>query len=247
MSAKNIREQITKYREEIIKEPLYPYFKRSLIWVHYDSVEHGTSLDDYPKTLSKQLAYRTDILMQLTLSGQVDIHGNLQYINSLYAKYGIVADCVGQTFVRWFKKLPEIRVEMPIAEAQKTIWFERACPLYKKLVERYYTPFVEEVLIFRALAEILPQPIAEAIFDCIWGVIGRRPYYEIRMIRTNREDAWRDEVCYTYYDMYGEMPDQLGIPDAESWEAAAKMLYSEPEPVDYNCYGITDPEGDYGW
>ncbi len=49
--------------------------------------------------------------------------------------------------------------------------------LQKKMIGKYETPYQEEVITLRLLAQ-LPQPIAEAIEDCIRGVMERRfvPY-----------------------------------------------------------------------
>lgn len=92
-------------------------------------------------------------------------------------------------------------------------------PLQAKLVGKYGTPYPEEVIALRFIA-LLPQPIAEAIADCIHGVIERRfVEYPAPALSYTSQHAFERELYYTAqpYDIY--IPNGLHMQDKRDWEA----------------------------
>lgn len=146
----------------------------------------------------------------------------------LYAKYGITAlvDLVGgdhYTARLHFTALPEITYMYEFDS--KTIGFMHLSDIYQKLIKKYLTPYVEEAYTLELLPRVLPQPIAEAITDCIMGVISRRIALYGNRVEPIWQNAWSQETCLTYVDMFGYWPPiNEKIPAGESWEAAAAEI-----------------------
>lgn len=102
--------------------------------------------------------------------------------------------------------------------------------LSRKLIEKYLTPYIEEAYTLELLPTVLPQPIAEAIADCLMGVIARRAVYSWGLaLAVNYVTAWDQEVILTYRDMFKASPRVPKIPAADSWEAAAKKMMKASE------------------
>lgn len=100
--------------------------------------------------------------------------------------------------------------------------------LQRKIVSVYGTPYQEEVIALRLLA-LLPQPIAEAISDCILGVMERRfiLYYNPAMTYLSIS-AVEEEIRYTAYPtrVYPEH-DAKKMVDKRAWEVVAARLIEE--------------------
>lgn len=98
-----------------------------------------------------------------------------------------------------------------------------------KLIERWYTPYVDEILAIRQLHILLPQPIAEEIESCMCGVIARRflQPYKMKLAKWNTRVAFENEIAFTYIDMFGYIPPESSLLTLRgvSWEAAAIRLH----------------------
>lgn len=70
-----------------------------------------------------------------------------------------------------FNQIPEVII---ILKKSDIILGLRQLRCSRELIKRFGTPHVDEILTLRLLPQILPQPIAEAIADCMHGVITRR-------------------------------------------------------------------------
>lgn len=101
----------------------------------------------------------------------------------------------------------------------------------EKLISRWYTPYVDEILIIRALHMLLPQPIAEEVERCMCGVIARRFLrpYKMKLAKWNTRVAFENEIAFTYVDMFGDLPpaDSLLTARGNSWETAAILLHKK--------------------
>ncbi len=149
------------------------------------------------------------------------------FIVECYRKYGYLAEVewVGKnkeigTVTLSFIHMPDIKNRFDI---DMRVSYELECrPLHYKLIDKYLTPYVEEAYTIELLPKILPQPIAEAIMECIMGVIARRIHWRnISKATLDWTKAWDQEVYLTYADMFGALPHSIRIPSANSWEAAA--------------------------
>lgn len=161
---------------------------------------------------------------------------NLEYlapfIIDCYLKCGInaVIYCVGAhkefgTITLSFVHLPHITHVISNLDTRNDMYLG-INGLQQKLIETYLTPYVEEAYTLELLPQVLPQPIAEAIADCIMGVIARRRHNDGRPpLVADWQTAWDHEVILTYVDMFGTWPrDKRLIPAEDSWEATAKKM-----------------------
>lgn len=125
-----------------------------------------------------------------------------------------------------FDKIPDVVICLP-RHLGVIGWWDLHCT--KKLIGRFGTPHVDEILTLRLLPQILPQPIAEAIADCMHGVITRRIIEDSSRVYYpwNTPEAWAEEVEFTYIDSYaGESDHIMGFP-TNSWEADAHKLRAQ--------------------
>jgi hypothetical protein len=92
--------------------------------------------------------------------------------------------------------------------------------LQKKIVGAHGTPYQEEVIALRLITLLLPQPIAEAIEDCIRGVMERRfiQYITPAMGYTSKLAYWR-ELYYTAYPARIDIGRDTPMTDRRQWEA----------------------------
>lgn len=132
----------------------------------------------------------------------------LPYLSAEYSRAGICCKCTGILLTRWFERFPEIQQHTRVNYYISPDQFADTSALFVELMKYHQTPHVDEILAQRAIAELLPQPIAEAIVECMRGVILRRwcapstDTYEYHA--WNTVEACCDEVRFTYIDMYGE-------------------------------------------
>ncbi len=148
------------------------------------------------------------------------------------ARYDLYAERRGTEIRIGYKNLPEIYIDMPDRLTDRkyssnAVNFDLTS-LQRKIVSQHGTPYPEEVIMLRELAK-LPQPIAEAISDCVRGVMERRfvpyssPAFAWRSYgATDREielTAWPERIHV--YDEYKRMPDR------RNWEAVAARLVED--------------------
>lgn len=213
-----------------MSDPREIYFKRSIMYI---------------KNLGAYVASRIEIdgvwlgdtihTMAIGMSGIMMINGQYQLVSikervamvvaQLYAKYGITAraDFIGDDHYAaqlHFTMFPEITYAYEFDS--KCVGFIHLEDMYKKLIKKYLTPYYEEAYTLDLISRELPQPIAEAITDCIMGVISRRVVLYGCRVERIWQNAWEQEVRLTYIDMFGYWPPTSAkIPAADSWEAAA--------------------------
>jgi hypothetical protein len=158
-----------------------------------------------------------------------------EYFNTI----GVSIKYDGCNFEMWFTHAPGVRSAIEVGNDPRKIADCRGDLLYRQLYSKYLTPYFEEVAALELLKS-LPSPIAEAIADCIWAVIARRPKRGNHRATFNNsvppwesETAWLREVEYTYFDMYGE--ETLVEPyyePGQSWEDAVAALHDNEPPWD---------------
>lgn len=153
------------------------------------------------------------------------------FIEKICAQYGITStiQTCGDNKERCiltihFTHMPDIVVKYIFVQ-HKNARIGRAC-LHKQLAHKYFTPYVEEAFILKYVFEVLPQPIAEEITSCVMGVIARRIIAK-QPFMINWEDAWEQEVILTYVDMFGKWPNNMLIPNGDSWESTAITMRLE--------------------
>ena len=152
----------------------------------------------------------------------------MPWIAAEYARAGIIAEYSDGVFTRKFAQMPEISVSIHTNNILVTIQQDRTTLLFDKLTRTHLTPYVDEALALQAIARILPQPIAEAIADCMYGVIARRytQYTLGAWHPINSQEAWWAEVEYTYIDMFKRPSRSTARPLADSWEEAAALIHA---------------------
>jgi len=153
------------------------------------------------------------------------------FIAKIYDRYGITSSIATSgdhneyaILTAYFTHLPEISHTYILRQGSITIG---RVSLYNKLTHKYFTPYVEEAYTLELLPKILPQPIAEEITSCMMGVIARRCVTTHKYV-AEWQDAWEQEVEFTYTDMFGRPPPKtMLVPAADSWESAAIKMHNE--------------------
>jgi hypothetical protein len=159
-------------------------------------------------------------------------------ITAAFAGVGVSCEYANGIFSKWFTHLPEIRKKYKITPNSPIKQYENALSdlyhLYIKMARRYRTLHIDEILTLRLLPQILPQPIAEAVADCIHGVMDRRYMHRgyMNYYDWTNEGAFWNEVSITHYDMFGESEvTRASKPRQESWEACAIELHEERQDI----------------
>ena len=98
------------------------------------------------------------------------------------------------------------------------------------VLKQHGTFNLNEVRIIQLLPRILPQPIAEAIIDCMHGVITRRFIAPCWFISLNPKWSWDTEVLFTYADTYLDRPKNIeeyytNSWNEDTWENDGEMRY----------------------
>jgi hypothetical protein len=141
---------------------------------------------------------------------------------------GISIEYDGVTLKLWFTYASDISAVINVKNNPEKIADWCGGALYEELHTKYLTQYYEEVAALD-LVKSLPPPIAEAISDCIWGVIARRlPYEQFNndVHPWNSNEAWEQEVTHTYRDMYGKnLCSYERAAHEHSWEEAAAAAY----------------------
>lgn len=100
--------------------------------------------------------------------------------------------------------------------------------LQRRAISAYGTPYQEEVITLRLLAQ-LPQPIAEAIEDCIRGVMERRfiKYFNPGLCYQG-DDSVESEIIYTAHPARVYPSNEVRrMKDRRAWEEVAARLIEE--------------------
>lgn len=152
-----------------------------------------------------------------------------------YNKYEIGFELDGEYFTRWFARLPEVkfRDKINLVTFNEVGYYDQI-NYAAVLVGRYGTPHIDEILTLRLIPQLLPQPIAEAILDCMYSVIARRfkrdctyPYFP-----WSSKKSWQQEVEFTYGEMYREWYPGYIDTHCESWEDAARTAFESKQIID---------------
>lgn len=154
-----------------------------------------------------------------------------------------------------YSHLPEISISRPNKYAGKKfkprVDFDFTT-LQRKIVGVYGTPFQEEVIALRLLMQ-LPQPIAEAISDCILGVMERRfiPYCSAGFIYKSKF-AFQSELRFTAYPEYIIACDENVI--SRDWESITNAKIAAEQARRQAWKNVTESDdivvedyGDDGW
>lgn len=148
------------------------------------------------------------------------------------SKYGVVISINADVVRMAYEHIPEIYIDM------RNRWSGRVFDLRElrfdftslqcELVSQFGTPYQEEVIQLRVVAK-LPQPIAEAIGDCIMAVIERRfMHWSVPQFCYSHKYAVAYEVaCEAWPERVNAWYEVRNMSDWREWERTAAKLLQE--------------------
>ncbi len=154
-----------------------------------------------------------------------------------YRSYGIKSVVIGEKEVIWYEILPEIAITTRVGNPTSVALLRR------KILQETGCAYIEEAFCIEYLPKVLPQPIAEAILECLDAVKWHRykafgGNYMCALDWRSEEAMWREiitefvSMCMENTSLLEKIqlydPEYLAVLAADNlsadWEAATKKI-----------------------